>query len=80
MIVNGFWFACGMALFFIAAYIVMGALAIPFSIIDYVVEKREDKKKTKELIAKGVDPNTFFVKNGKVYQKDNEENLKGTVS
>lgn len=70
MIVNGFWFACGMALFFLAAYIVMGVLAIPFSIIDYVVEKREDKKKTKELIARGADPDTFFVKGGIIYQKE----------
>ena len=70
MIVNGFWFACGMALFLLAAYIVMGVLAIPFSIIDYVVEKREDKKKTKELIARGADPDTFFVKGGIIYQKE----------
>ena len=79
MLVNGFWFACGMALFFLAPFILMGLLAIPFSIIEYVVEKREDKKKTNELIAKGADPKTFFVKGGIIYQKDNEENLKGTV-
>ena len=79
MIVYGFWFAVGMALFFLLPFIVMGVLAIPFSIIEYVVDKREDKKKTKELIAKGADPKTFFVKNGVIYQKDNEGNLKGTV-
>lgn len=70
MIVNGFWFACGIALFFIAPFILMGLIAIPFSIIEYVVDKREDKKKTKELIEKGADPNTFFVKGGIIYQKD----------
>ena len=79
MIVYGFWFAVGMALFFLAPFILMGLLAIPFSIIEYVVEKREDKKKTKELIAKGADPNTFFVKGGIIYQKDNESKLEGTV-
>ena len=52
MIANGFWFACGMALFFLAPFILMGVLAIPFSIIEYFAEKREDKKKTKELIEK----------------------------
>lgn len=66
MLVNGFWFACGMAL--------MGVLTIPFSIIEYVVEKHEDKKKTKELIAKGADPKTFFVKGGVIYQRDDEGN------
>lgn len=70
MIVNGFWFACGMALFFLAVCIVLGVLAIPFSIIEYVVDKREDKKKTKELIARGADPDTFFVKGGIIYQKE----------
>lgn len=80
MLVYGFWFACGMALFFLAPFILMGVLAIPFSIIEYVVEKREDKKKTKELIEKGADPNTFFVKGGIIYQKDNEGNLRGTVA
>ena len=70
MLVYGFWFACGMALFFLAPFILMGVLAIPFSIIDYVAEKREDKKKTKELIEKGADPNTFFVKGGIIYQKN----------
>lgn len=79
MIVYGFWFAVGMALFFLAPFILMGVLAIPFSIIEYVVEKREDKKKTKELIAKGADPKTFFVKGGIIYQKDNESKLEGTV-
>ena len=69
----GFWFACGIALFFLALFIVMGVLAIPFNIIKYVVEKHEDKKKTKELIAKGADPKTFFAKGGIIYQKDNEE-------
>jgi hypothetical protein len=59
MIANGFWFACGMVLFFLAPFIVIGVLAIPFSIIEYVVDKREDKKKTKELIANG----------GIIYQK-----------
>lgn len=80
MLVYGFWFACGMALFFLATLILMGLLAIPFSIIEYVVEKHEDKKKTNELIAKGADPNTFFVKGGIIYQKDNEGNLRGTVA
>ena len=70
MIEYGFWLACGMALFFLALFIVMGVLAIPFNIFMYVVGKREDKKKTKELIAKGADPNTFFVKGGIIYQKD----------
>lgn len=79
MLVYGFWFACGMALFFLALFIVMGVLAIPFSIIEYVVEKREDKKKTNELIAKGADPKTFFVKGGIIYQKDNEGKLEGTL-
>ena len=79
MIVYGVWFAVGMALFFLAPFILMGVLAIPFSIIEYVVEKREDKKKTKELIAKGADPKTFFVKGGIIYQKDNESKLEGTV-
>ena len=74
MIANGFWFACGMALFFLAPFIVVGVLAIPFSIIEYVAEKREDKKKTKELIAKGADPDTFFVKGGIIYQKNDEGN------
>lgn len=78
MIVNGFWFACGIALFSLALFILMGVLAIPFSIIEYVAEKREDKKKTKELIARGADPNTFFVKGGIIYQKDNEGKLEGT--
>ena len=75
MIVYGFWFAVGMALFFLLPFIVMGVIAIPFSIIEYVAEKREDKKKTKELIAKGADPNTFFVKGGIIYQKNNESKL-----
>ena len=79
MLVYGFWFACGMALFFLAPFILMGVLAIPFSIIEYVVEKREDKKKTKELIEKGADPKTFFVKGGVIYQKDNEGKLEGTL-
>lgn len=70
MIEYGFWFACGMALFFLASYIVMGVLAIPFSIIGYVIEKGKDKKKTNELIAKGADPKTFFVKGGVIYQKN----------
>ena len=70
MIINGFLFACGIALFFLAIDIVCGALAIPFSIINYVASKNEDKKKTNELIAKGADPNTFFVKGGIIYQKD----------
>lgn len=52
MLVYGFWFACGMALFFLAPFILMGVLAIPFNIIEYFAEKREDKKKTKELIEK----------------------------
>ncbi len=69
MIVYGFWFACGIALFFLAPFIVMGVLAIPCSIIEYVVEKREDKKKTNELIAKGADPKKFFVKNGVIHQR-----------
>lgn len=72
MLVYGFWFACGMALFFLAPFILMGVLTIPFSIIEYVVDKREDKKKTKELIAKGADPKTFFVKGGIIYQKNEE--------
>lgn len=70
MIINGFWFACGIALFFLSLYIVGCVLAIPFSIIGYVIEKHEDKKKTNELIAKGADPKTFFVKGGIIYQKD----------
>lgn len=70
MLVYGFWFACGMALFFLALFIVMGVLAIPFNIIEYVVDKREDKRKTKELIAKGADPKSFFVKGGVIYQKN----------
>ena len=69
ILVNGFWFACGMALFFLAPFILIGVLAIPFSIIEYVANKREDKRKTKELIEKGVDPKTFFVKDGIIYQK-----------
>ncbi len=79
MIVYGFWFAVGMALFFLAPFILMGLLAIPCSIIEYVVNRREDKKKTKELIAKGADPKTFFVKGGIIYQKDNEGKLEGTL-
>lgn len=71
-IFDGFLFACGMALFFLSPFIVMGVLAIPFSIIEYVVGKREDKRKTKELIAKGADPKTFFVKGGVIYQKDTQ--------
>lgn len=70
MIINGFLFACGIALFFIALYIVGGALFIPFSIIDYIAKKHEDEKKTKELIAKGCDPKKFFVNGGIIYQKD----------
>ena len=70
MIINGFWFACGIALFFLSLYIVGYVLAIPFSIINYVAEKHEDKKKTNELIAKGADPKTFFVNGGIIYQKD----------
>ena len=70
MIAYGFWFACGIALFFLSLYIVGYVLAIPFSIIIYVAEKYEDKKKTNELIAKGADPKTFFVKGGVIYQKD----------
>lgn len=69
-ILDGFWFVCGVALFFLAPFIVMGVLAIPCSIIEYVVEKCEDKKKTKELIANGADPKTFFVKGGVIYQKN----------
>lgn len=76
MIANGFWFACGIALFLLVPFIVVGVLAIPFSIIEYVAEKREDKKKTKELIAKGADPNTFFVKGGIIYQKENKNCIK----
>lgn len=49
--------------------IVWGIIAIPCSIVEYVVEKREDNRKTKELIAKGADPNKFFVKNGIIYNK-----------
>lgn len=70
MIINGFLFACGIALFFLALYIVGVVLAIPFSIIVYVAEKHEDKKKTNELIAKGADPKKFFVNGGIIYQKD----------
>lgn len=46
--------------------IVWGIIAIPCSI----VEKREDNRKTKELIAKGADQNKFFVKNGIIYSKE----------
>ena len=70
MIINGFWFACGIALFFLALSIVGVALAIHFNIIAYVASKHEDKKKTNELIAKGADPKTFFVNGGIIYQKD----------
>ena len=70
MIINGFWFACGIALFFLALYIVGVVLAIPFSIIGYVAEKHEDENKTKELIANGADPKKFFVNGGFIYQKD----------
>ena len=70
MIINGFWFACGIALFFLALYIVGVVLATPFSIIGYVAEKHEDKKKTNELIAKGADSKTFVVNGGIIYQKD----------
>lgn len=80
MLVNGFWFACGVALFFLAPLVLIGLIAIPCSIIEYVVNKREDKKKTKELIAKGADPKTFFVKGGIIYQKDDEGKLRGTVA
>ena len=72
IIINGFLFACGIALFFIAISIVGVALAIPFNIIAYVASKHEDKKKTKELIAKGADPNTFYVEKGVIYQKNND--------
>lgn len=75
----GFWLSCGMALFALLPLVLLGLIAIPFSIIEYVVEKSEDKKKTKELIARGADPNTFFVKNGVIYQKDNEGKLEGTL-
>lgn len=70
MIINGFLFTCGIALFFLALSIVCCMLTIPFSIIGYVAEKHEDKKKTNELIAKGADPKTFFVNGGIIYQKD----------
>ena len=70
MIINGFLFACGIALFFLVLSIVGVALAIPFNIIAYVASKNEDKKKTNELIAKGADPKTFFVNGGIIYQKD----------
>ena len=70
IIINGFLFACGIALFFLALSIVGVALAIPFNIIAYVASKNEDKKKTNELIAKGADPKTFFVNGGIIYQKD----------
>ena len=72
MIINGFWFACGIALFFLALCIVYVALAIPFNIIAYVAGKHEDKKKTNELIAKGADPNTFYVEKGVIYHKNND--------
>lgn len=76
----GFWLSCGMALFALLPLLLMGLIAIPCSIIEYVVNRREDKKKTKELIAKGADPKTFFVKGGIIYQKDNEGKLRGTVA
>lgn len=76
----GFWFAVGMTLFALLPLILMGLIAIPCSIIEYVVNKREDNKKTKELIAKGADPKTFFVKGGIIYQKDDEGKLRGTVA
>ena len=70
MIINGFLFACGIALFFLALSIVCFMLTIPFRIINYFEKKHEDEKKTKELIAKGADPKKFFVNGGVIYQKD----------
>ena len=72
IIINGFLFTCGIALFFLALSIVGVALAIPFNIIVYVASKHEDKKKTNELIAKGADPNTFYVEKGVIYQKNKD--------
>lgn len=71
----GFWYVFVMVLLF-NPLTMFSVLAIPFSIIEYVAEKREDKKKTKELIAKGADPNTFFVKGGIIYQKENKNCIK----
>lgn len=57
----------------ILAIIVFSILLIVWGIIAIlcsIVEKQEDNRKTKELIAKGSDPNKFFVKNGIIYSKE----------
>lgn len=73
-LINEFWFDIGMVLLF-NPLTMFCVLAIPFIIVWDVVEKRsKDKKKTKELIAKGADPDTFFVKGGIIYQKNDEGN------
>ena len=76
MIVDGIWFNLAMMLLLnpLTMFCVLG---IPLIIVWDAVKKRsKDKKKTKELIAKGADPKTFFVKGGIIYQKENKNCIK----